>query len=64
MIFIHFNSDGKMGLCFAYMDKPDTEKHSTDESNEKLNCGTSFMQGWRETQEVTKQFSSNILQML
>ncbi|KAI4461428.1 protein phosphatase 2c [Holotrichia oblita] len=52
-----------MGLCFAYMDKPDTEKHSNDESNEKLNCGTSFMQGWRETQEVTKQFS-NTLQML
>lgn len=53
-----------MGLCLSYMDTPDTKKHSTDESNEKLNCGTSCMQGWRDSQQVTKQANNYILNKL
>ncbi|KRT81960.1 hypothetical protein AMK59_5508 [Oryctes borbonicus] len=34
-----------------YLSKPNTEKHLSDDSNEKLNCGTSSMQGWRNSQE-------------
>lgn len=36
----------------SYLSEPVTEKVSTDESNNKLNCGASSMQGWRVTQEV------------
>lgn len=36
----------------AYLSEPVTEKVSSDEANEKLECGASSMQGWRVTQEV------------
>ncbi|CAH2073714.1 unnamed protein product, partial [Iphiclides podalirius] len=35
----------------AYLSEPVTEKMSTDEANEKLECGASSMQGWRVNQE-------------
>ncbi|XP_034251807.1 probable protein phosphatase CG10417 isoform X2 [Thrips palmi] len=35
----------------AYLSEPLTEKTSSDESNEYLQCGLSSMQGWRMTQE-------------
>ncbi|XP_053625016.1 uncharacterized protein LOC128683413 [Plodia interpunctella] len=35
----------------AYLSEPVTEKVSSDESNEKLECGASSMQGWRVNQE-------------
>ncbi|XP_056638931.1 probable protein phosphatase CG10417 [Diorhabda sublineata] len=35
----------------SYLSEPVTEKISTDEANDKLNCGASSMQGWRVTQE-------------
>ncbi|XP_018329464.1 probable protein phosphatase CG10417 isoform X2 [Agrilus planipennis] len=43
-----------MGLCgsyLTYLSKPVTEKISSDEANEKIKCGASSMQGWRESQE-------------
>lgn len=36
----------------AYLSQPVTEKISSDEVNEKLECGASSMQGWRVNQEV------------
>lgn len=36
----------------AYLSEPVTEKVSSDEGNEKLECGASSMQGWRVNQEV------------
>lgn len=36
----------------AYLSEPVTEKVSSDEANEKLECGASSMQGWRVNQEV------------
>lgn len=39
----------------AYLSTPNTEKHSTDNNNELMHCGSSQMQGWRTSQEVTKQ---------
>ncbi|XP_013180531.1 PREDICTED: probable protein phosphatase CG10417 isoform X1 [Papilio xuthus] len=35
----------------AYLSEPVTEKMSSDESNAKLECGASSMQGWRVNQE-------------
>ncbi|KAJ2952673.1 hypothetical protein O0L34_g7012 [Tuta absoluta] len=35
----------------AYLSEPVTEKVSSDESNDKLECGASSMQGWRVNQE-------------
>ncbi|XP_023948382.1 uncharacterized protein LOC112053240 [Bicyclus anynana] len=35
----------------AYLSEPVTEKMSSDEVNEKLECGSSSMQGWRVNQE-------------
>ncbi|CAH2251119.1 probable protein phosphatase 2C 11 [Pararge aegeria] len=35
----------------AYLSEPVTEKLSSDEFNEKLECGASSMQGWRVNQE-------------
>lgn len=35
----------------SYLSEPVTEKVSSDEANDKLNCGSSSMQGWRVTQE-------------
>ncbi|XP_032513613.1 probable protein phosphatase CG10417 isoform X3 [Danaus plexippus] len=35
----------------AYLSQPVTEKISSDEVNEKLECGASSMQGWRVNQE-------------
>lgn len=35
----------------AYLSEPLTEKASSDETNEYLECGLSSMQGWRMTQE-------------
>ncbi|XP_047988354.1 probable protein phosphatase CG10417 [Leguminivora glycinivorella] len=35
----------------AYLSEPVTEKVSSDESNSKLECGASSMQGWRVNQE-------------
>ncbi|XP_072382982.1 probable protein phosphatase CG10417 isoform X2 [Diabrotica undecimpunctata] len=35
----------------SYLSEPVTDKVSTDESNDKLSCGASSMQGWRITQE-------------
>ncbi|XP_063531053.1 uncharacterized protein LOC134742054 isoform X3 [Cydia strobilella] len=35
----------------AYLSEPVTEKISSDESNSKLECGASSMQGWRVNQE-------------
>ncbi|RZC32041.1 protein phosphatase 2C 21 [Asbolus verrucosus] len=35
----------------SYLSEPVTEKESTDESNDKLICGASSMQGWRVSQE-------------
>ncbi|CAG9831927.1 unnamed protein product [Diabrotica balteata] len=35
----------------SYLSEPVTNKVSTDESNDKLSCGSSSMQGWRITQE-------------
>ncbi|XP_014370238.2 probable protein phosphatase CG10417 isoform X2 [Papilio machaon] len=35
----------------AYLSEPVTEKMSSDESNGKLECGASSMQGWRVNQE-------------
>ncbi|XP_045785781.1 probable protein phosphatase 2C 11 [Maniola jurtina] len=35
----------------AYLSEPVTEKMSSDEFNEKLECGASSMQGWRVNQE-------------
>ncbi|XP_026329735.1 probable protein phosphatase 2C 11 isoform X2 [Hyposmocoma kahamanoa] len=35
----------------AYLSEPVTEKVSSDEANEKLECGASSMQGWRVNQE-------------
>uniref|UniRef100_A0A6P7GYY9 protein-serine/threonine phosphatase n=1 Tax=Diabrotica virgifera virgifera TaxID=50390 RepID=A0A6P7GYY9_DIAVI len=35
----------------SYLSEPVTNKVSTDESNDKLSCGASSMQGWRVTQE-------------
>lgn len=43
-----------MGMNFSYLDKPVTDKESFDNSNEKLVCGASSMQGWRLSQEVNK----------
>lgn len=37
----------------AYLSEPVTEKVSSDEGNEKLECGASSMQGWRVNQEVS-----------
>lgn len=42
----------------AYLDKPYTEKESTDEINDSLSCGASSMQGWRSSQEVNSLFNS------
>lgn len=36
----------------AYLSEPVTEKVSSDEANNKLECGASSMQGWRVNQEV------------
>ena len=36
-----------------YVSKPETEKHSSDESARGLRCGSSCMQGWRKSQEVS-----------
>lgn len=36
----------------AYLSEPVTEKISSDEANDKLECGSSSMQGWRVNQEV------------
>lgn len=36
----------------AYLSEPVTEKVSSDEANDKLECGASSMQGWRVNQEV------------
>lgn len=36
----------------AYLSEPVTEKVSSDEASEKLECGASSMQGWRVNQEV------------
>lgn len=38
----------------SYLSEPETEKVSSNESNDKLICGVSSMQGWRLTQEVTR----------
>ncbi|XP_013195944.1 probable protein phosphatase CG10417 isoform X2 [Amyelois transitella] len=35
----------------AYLSEPVTEKVSSDESNDRLECGASSMQGWRVNQE-------------
>ncbi|CAK1581804.1 unnamed protein product [Parnassius mnemosyne] len=35
----------------AYLSEPVTEKISSDETNDKLECGASSMQGWRVNQE-------------
>ncbi|XP_041977839.1 probable protein phosphatase 2C 11 [Aricia agestis] len=35
----------------AYLSEPVTEKLSSDENNDKLECGASSMQGWRVNQE-------------
>ncbi|KAL0272896.1 UNVERIFIED_CONTAM: hypothetical protein PYX00_005714 [Menopon gallinae] len=35
----------------AYLTKPKTDKYSSDESNDTIICGSSSMQGWRQTQE-------------
>ncbi|KAL4705759.1 hypothetical protein ACJJTC_006540 [Scirpophaga incertulas] len=35
----------------AYLSEPVTEKLSTDEANDKIECGSSSMQGWRVNQE-------------
>nr|XP_026494883.1 probable protein phosphatase 2C 11 isoform X2 [Vanessa tameamea] len=35
----------------AYLSEPVTEKMSSDEANDKLECGASSMQGWRVNQE-------------
>ncbi|KAJ0180603.1 hypothetical protein K1T71_004007 [Dendrolimus kikuchii] len=35
----------------AYLSEPVTEKVSSDEGNDKLECGASSMQGWRANQE-------------
>uniref|UniRef100_A0A2A4JWY8 protein-serine/threonine phosphatase n=1 Tax=Heliothis virescens TaxID=7102 RepID=A0A2A4JWY8_HELVI len=35
----------------AYLSEPVTEKVSSDEANDKLECGASSMQGWRVNQE-------------
>lgn len=40
----------KMG---AYLAQPEKKKDSADESNELLDCGSSSMQGWRTSQEVS-----------
>lgn len=37
----------------SYLSEPVTEKVSSDDSNDKLICGASSMQGWRASQEVT-----------
>lgn len=37
----------------AYLSTPCTEKDSSDEKTELLNCGASSMQGWRINQEVS-----------
>lgn len=39
----------------AYLTKPKTDKYSSDESNDTIICGSSSMQGWRQTQEVSIQ---------
>lgn len=36
----------------SYLRKPVTDKESEDAENEKMACGASSMQGWREFQEV------------
>jgi len=36
----------------TYLSKPVTDKESHDTHNEWLSCGSSSMQGWRESQEV------------
>lgn len=36
----------------TYLSKPVTDKESHDTENEWLSCGSSSMQGWRESQEV------------
>lgn len=48
----------------AYLSEPVTEKVSSDESNEKLECGASSMQGWRVNQEVPIFVSLLIIYML
>lgn len=44
----------------SYLNKPKTDKESEDMENDRLMCGVSSMQGWREKQEV----STTILQMV
>lgn len=41
----------------TYLMKPETEKFSNDQENDKLKYGASSMQGWRESQEVRNVFS-------
>lgn len=36
----------------AYLSTPNIDKHSTDDDNEFVHCGSSQMQGWRTSQEV------------
>lgn len=36
----------------TYLSKPITDKESHDTDNGWLSCGSSSMQGWRESQEV------------
>ena len=49
----------------AYLSEPVTEKVSSDEANDKLECGASSMQGWRVNQEVLYCFvHDNIFQSL
>jgi len=36
-----------MGASLVYLDKPNTEKHSVDDKNEKFAYGACEMQGWR-----------------
>lgn len=36
----------------AYLSTPNIEKHSADDENDLLHCGSSQMQGWRTSQEV------------
>lgn len=40
----------------AYLSEPVTEKVSSDEAYDKLECGASSMQGWRANQEVSLEF--------
>ena len=40
----------------AYLAKPVTAKESFDETNGKISCGGSEMQGWRVSMEVIERY--------